>query len=45
QRVEAMLVWFSSEASLVERGRYSIRHTTNETKCLLKEMKYKVDIN
>ena len=45
QQVEAMLVWFSSQADLVERGRYTIRHTTNEVKCLLKEMKYKVDIN
>ena len=45
QQIEAMLVWFSSDASLVERGRYTIRHTTNEAKCLLKEMKYKVDIN
>ncbi len=45
QQVEAMLVWFSSQSDLVERGRYTIRHTTNEVKCLLKEMKYKVDIN
>ena len=45
QQIEAMLVWFSSQLDLVERGRYTIRHTTNEVKCLLKEMKYKVDIN
>ena len=43
--IEAMLVWFSSQTDLIERGRYTIRHTTNEVKCLLKEMKYKVDIN
>ena len=45
QQIEAMLVWFSSQTDLIERGRYTIRHTTNEVKCLLKEMKYKVDIN
>ena len=45
QQIEAMLVWFSSQSDLLESGRYTIRHTTNEVKCLLKELKYKVDIN
>ena len=45
QQVEAMICWFSSEANLQERGRYTLRHTTNEVKCLVKELKYKMDIN
>jgi sulfate adenylyltransferase subunit 1 len=45
QQVEAMICWFSSEANLQERGRYTLRHTTNDVKCLVKELKYKMDIN
>ena len=45
QQIEAMICWFSSEANLQERGRYTLRHTTNNVKCLVKELKYKVDMN
>ena len=45
QQIEAMISWFSSEANLQERGRYTLRHTTNDVKCLVKELKYKLDIN
>jgi sulfate adenylyltransferase subunit 1 len=45
QQIEAMICWFSSEANLEERGRYTLRHTTNDVKCLVKELKYKMDIN
>jgi sulfate adenylyltransferase subunit 1 len=45
QQIEAMICWFSSEANLEERGRYTLRHTTNDVKCLVKELKYKIDIN
>jgi sulfate adenylyltransferase subunit 1 len=38
QQIEAMICWFSSEAQLQERGRYTLRHTTND-------VKYKIDIN
>jgi len=45
QQIEAMICWFSSEANLQERGRYTLRHTTNDVKCQVKELKYKMDIN
>ena len=45
QQIEAMICWFSSEANLEERGRYTLRHTTNDVKCLVKALKYKMDIN
>ena len=45
QQIEAMICWFNSEANLQERGRYTLRHTTNNVKCLVKELKYKVDMN
>ena len=45
QQIEAMICWFSSEANLQERGRYTMRQTTNDVKCLVKELKYKMDIS
>ncbi len=45
QQIEAMICWFSSETHLQERGRYTLRHTTNNVKCLVKALKYKVDMN
>ncbi len=45
QQIEAMICWFSSEANLEERGRYTLRHTSKDVKCLMKDLKYKMDIN
>ena len=44
QDIEAMLCWFS-EKRLQPGGRYLVRHTTREAKCVLKTVRYKVDIN
>ncbi|MCH8476032.1 MAG: sulfate adenylyltransferase subunit CysN [Opitutales bacterium] len=44
QDIEAMICWFH-EKKLQPRGKYIIRHTTREARCLLKEVKYKVNIN
>ena len=44
QDVEAMVCWFH-EKPLQERGKYSILHTTNEARCIVKEILYKLDIN
>ena len=44
QDLEAMICWFH-EKKLQPRGKYILRHTTREAKCLLKEVKYKVNIN
>ena len=44
QDIEAMICWFNDK-KLQPRGKYIIRHTTKEAKCLLKEVKYKVNIN
>ena len=45
QDVEAMICWFSAEKQLAGRGKYVLRHTTNEVKALVTEVKYKVNIN
>ncbi len=44
QDVELMMCWMS-EKPMVMNGKYTIRHTTNEVRCLIKEIVYKMDIN
>jgi sulfate adenylyltransferase subunit 1 len=45
QDIEIMLCWFDEKKSLQERGKYAIRHTTQEVRCVVKEVRYKMDIN
>jgi sulfate adenylyltransferase subunit 1 len=45
QDIDAMICWFSAERSLVARGKYVLRHTTNEVKAMVREVNYKVNIN
>lgn len=44
QDVELMMCWMS-EKPMIMNGKYTIRHTTNEVRCLIKEVVYKMDIN
>ena len=44
QDIDAMLCWFS-RTPLRERGKYILRHTTRETKAIVQEIRYQVDIN
>ena len=44
QDLEVMLCWFH-EKPLVVGGRYFLRHTTRDCKVMIKEVRYKVDIN
>src|SRR5690606_29687209 len=45
QDVEAMLCWFASDKQLAGRGKFILRHTTNEVKAIVTEVRYKVNIN
>lgn len=45
QDVEVMLCWFDQEKPLQHRGKYTVFHTTNEVRCLIKDIRYKLDIN
>jgi len=45
QDIDAMICWFSSEKTLTARGKYFLRQTTREVKAIVKEIKYKVNIN
>ena len=44
QDVEVMLCWFH-ERPLVPNGKYALKHTTRDARCMVKEVKYKMDIN
>lgn len=44
QDIEAMLCWMENKA-LVPNGKYALRHTSAEVRCMVKEVLYKVDIN
>lgn len=45
QDIEAMVCWFSSTKSLSGRGKFIVRHTTNDVQGIVSEVKYKVNIN
>ncbi len=44
QDLEVMLSWFN-EKKLKPGGKYEVRHTTKEAKCVIKDIRYKVNIN
>lgn len=44
QDVELMICWFGDKP-LQERGKYAIQHTTQDARCIIKEVRYKLDIN
>ena len=44
QDLEVMVCWMS-EKPLVKGKKYIVRHTTKEAKCLVKEIRYKMNIN
>ena len=44
QDIEVMLCWLHNN-SAKPRAKYSIRHTSNEQKAMIKEVVYKYDIN
>lgn len=44
QDLEVMLCWFN-EKPLILKGKYTIMHTTKSIRCMVKEVRYKLDIN
>ncbi|MEO0794883.1 MAG: GTP-binding protein [Verrucomicrobiota bacterium] len=45
QDIEAMICWFSEKKTLKGREKLIMRHTTKEAKVIVKEIRYKVNIN
>jgi sulfate adenylyltransferase subunit 1 len=44
QDIDMMMCWLS-EKPLQLNGKYTLRHTTNDVRCIIKEVPYKVNIN
>jgi len=44
QDVDAMICWFNDKP-LQPRGKYTIMHTTQKARCIVKEVRYTLDIN
>jgi len=44
QDIEAMICWMG-DTPLQEKGKYALKHTSKDARCMVKEIKYKVDIN
>jgi sulfate adenylyltransferase subunit 1 len=44
QDLEVMVCWFN-EKPLQPGGKYALRHTTQEVRCIVKDIRYKLDIN
>lgn len=45
QDIDVMLCWFDQSKPLQLRGKYTIRHTTQEARCIITDIRYKLDIN
>lgn len=44
QDIDVMICWLN-QSQLRQGGKYAVKHTTKEVRCIVKEIKYKVDIN
>ena len=44
QDIVAMISWFN-ERPLVVGGKYALRHTTKDIKCMIKDVRFKMDVN
>lgn len=44
QDIDIMLCWLN-EKPLMPNGKYSVKHTSNDARCIVKNIHYKVDIN
>jgi sulfate adenylyltransferase subunit 1 len=44
QDIELMICWLNDK-QMTSRGKYAIKHTSNDVRCIVKEVKYKIDVN
>lgn len=44
QDIDVMICWMS-EKSLQLQGKYALKHTTRDTRCVIKDVQYKVNVN
>lgn len=44
QDLDLMICWFN-EKPLKENGKYILRHTTKEARCIIRQVRYRMDVN
>jgi len=44
QEIDMMICWFN-EKPLIKGGKYVLKHTTSELRCIIRDVKFKVDVN
>ena len=44
QDIDLMICWFN-QRPLMPRGKYTILHTTNSARCIIRDVQYKMDVN
>ena len=44
QDIDIMMCWMSDQPMILN-GKYAIKHTTTDARCMIKDVKYKVDVN
>jgi len=44
QEIDVMICWLA-EKQLHVNGKYSLKHTTKDVRCIIKEIQYKININ
>jgi sulfate adenylyltransferase subunit 1 (EFTu-like GTPase family) len=45
EEFDAMICWFADKKTLKPRGRFHLRHTTNDVRAVVTEVHYKVNIS
>jgi sulfate adenylyltransferase subunit 1 len=45
QEFDAMICWMDNEKPLQMRGKYALKHTTRDVRCIVQDVRYKMDIN
>ncbi len=45
QDIDIMICWFDNEKPIQLNGKYTIQHTTQFARCIVKDIQYKLDIN
>ena len=45
QDVDLMICWFDHERPLKLRGKYTVLHTTRSARCIVQDIRYRMDVN
>ncbi len=45
QDLDLMICWFDQEKPLQPNGKYALRHTSKSARCVVRDIRYKMDVN